>query len=123
MFRVLVIDDEYAITDALIDLLTSATISVDSAPDGAAALRKLHERPYDMVLLDYMMPKMNGYDTLKAIRADEGLGRLPVVLMSAFPLSVSQLGPLEINGVLKKPFLVNDALQIVERFRLQKSYR
>jgi len=56
---------------------------VTTADDGRAALARLRERAFDLVLLDIMMPEVNGYQVLEAMRADAGLRRVPVIVVTA----------------------------------------
>ncbi|MFN8378007.1 MAG: hybrid sensor histidine kinase/response regulator [Anaerolineae bacterium] len=80
--RVLVVDDDHA-TRALLSQVFSATSEVITVGNGPDALRVLSEQPIDVVLLDIMMPVMSGLDVLEAIRRDETLVELPVILISA----------------------------------------
>lgn len=80
--RILVIDDEYFNQQLLLRILCR-DFDVDTADNGQIALEMLHERPYDLVLLDMMMPVLNGRETLKAIRNEADLAELPVIIVSA----------------------------------------
>ena len=57
--------------------------NVDEAEDGAVALQMLKNNRYDFVVSDINMPNMNGFDLLKAIKADENLKRIPVLMVTA----------------------------------------
>ena len=57
--------------------------NADEAEDGAAALQKLKNEKYDFVVSDINMPNMNGFELLKAIKADETLKHLPVLMVTA----------------------------------------
>jgi two-component system chemotaxis response regulator CheY len=57
--------------------------NADEAEDGAVALNMLKAGKYDFVVSDINMPNMNGFDLLKAIKADEGLKHLPVLMVTA----------------------------------------
>ena len=57
--------------------------NVDEAEDGAVALQMLKANRFDFVISDINMPNMNGFDLLKAIKADENLKRLPVLMVTA----------------------------------------
>ena len=67
--RVLVVDDNETNRDLLSRRVSRAGHEVDTAEDGLVALAKLSESPFDLVLLDVMMPNMNGYETLERIKA------------------------------------------------------
>jgi CheY-like chemotaxis protein len=80
---VLVVDDSPTIRKVVIGVLEARGFVTLSAGDGKEALEVLRESSVDMVLLDFVMPVMNGYQFCRELRADPKLGHLPVVLMSA----------------------------------------
>ncbi|HYO88373.1 MAG TPA: response regulator, partial [Candidatus Limnocylindrales bacterium] len=80
--HLLVVDDDES-TLALLMQVFSATCEVVGTTSGEEALRLLAQQPFDLVLLDIMMPVMSGLEVLEAIRRDETLVELPVILISA----------------------------------------
>lgn len=80
--RVLVVDDDRMSQMVLVRNLRQAGYEVDAASDGADALSQLRARPFDLVILDYLMPGMDGYEVLGEITADETLRQVPVVVVS-----------------------------------------
>jgi DNA-binding response OmpR family regulator len=81
--RVLVIDDSPTITKVVQLVLTKAGYDVGTAPDGEAGLATVRRDRPDVILLDFVMPKMNGYQFCRELTADPKLRDIPVVLMSA----------------------------------------
>src|ERR1043165_901942 len=81
--RVLVIDDSPTITKVVQLVLTKAGYDVHTAPDGEAGLAAVRAERPDVILLDFVMPKMNGYQFCRELTADAKLRDIPVVLMSA----------------------------------------
>jgi len=81
--RVLVIDDSPTITKVVQLVLTKAGYQVRTAPDGEAGLAAVRAERPDVILLDFVMPKMNGYQFCRELTADPKLRDIPVVLMSA----------------------------------------
>src|SRR5690349_22320706 len=81
--RVLVIDDSTTITKVVQLVLTKAGYQVDTAPDGEAGLAAVRASRPDLILLDFVMPKMNGYQFCRELTADPKLRDIPVILMSA----------------------------------------
>src|SRR6185436_16066467 len=81
--RVLVIDDSPTITKVVQLVLTKAGYDVHTAPDGEAGLAAIRAQRPDVILLDFVMPKMNGYQFCRELTADPKLRDIPVVLMSA----------------------------------------
>jgi len=81
--RVLVVDDSPTIRKLVSAILERHQYEPTTAADGQAGLDRLREGNIDLVLLDFVMPRMNGYQFCREMRADEKLNHLPVVLMSA----------------------------------------
>lgn len=81
--RVLVVDDDEGNRDIVRRLLQSVGYAVDTAPDGARALVMLEAEPFDLVLLDVMMPVMDGIEACRRIRSGRGTALVPVVIMTA----------------------------------------
>ena len=100
---IMIVDDEHAIVDTLTEVLTWQGYEVMSAPNGKVALEAMATRRPSLVLLDNMMPVLNGTRTLAAIRSDPALADVPVVMMSAMPEPVPP-GGARWNAYLHKPF-------------------
>lgn len=81
--RILVVDDNEVNRDLLRIRLEREHYQVDEAGDGELALAALRRQPFDLVLLDVMMPVLDGVATLKAIKMDADLQDIPVIMVSA----------------------------------------
>lgn len=81
--HILVVDDIADNTFLLQSFLESEGYTVDVADTASLALKKIQAQPPDLVLLDIMMPNMNGYELTREIRRDETLRCMPVVLITA----------------------------------------
>src|SRR5215468_29988 len=81
-------------------------LNVTTAADGRQALDLLNSRPFDLVLLDIMMPNVNGYEVLEKMKADERLRHIPVVMISAVDEIDSVVRCIELGAedYLPKPF-------------------
>ena len=79
--KLLIVDDEPELLDQLVKTVTGQRYDVDTAADGESALDKLFENPYDLVVLDIMLPKIDGLTVLKEMRA-AGI-RTPVLMLTA----------------------------------------
>lgn len=79
--RLLIVDDDSEIRELLTFDIAQSGYIVDSASDGASGLQKALENNYDLILLDVMMPKMNGYDVCKNIRLVKP--NVPILLLTA----------------------------------------
>jgi len=81
--RILIVDDEPNILASLEFILRRAGFTIDTVMDGAEALGRLRRQRYSGVILDVMLPGMNGFDVLRAVRADATLAGLPVIVLTA----------------------------------------
>jgi CheY-like chemotaxis protein len=113
---VMIVEDDDDIRECLCELLTSAGYRVVMASNGAEALAYLKrcEHPC-LILLDMIMPIMNGGELLSALRHDDVLAPLPVVVVSATPEEAAKVRAL-IQGFVKKPVDFRLLLELVERY-------
>jgi two-component system KDP operon response regulator KdpE len=120
MARVFVIDDEPDMVDLLATILRSDGFQVDTDTDGRSALARLLADPPDLVLLDLMMPDLDGMELLKLLRLDAKGASVPVLVVSARTGHQDQLGTLQLgaNAYICKPFspreLVRQVRQLLE---------
>ena len=82
MPRVLLVDDNAVVATVYRSGLAMAGFTVEAAADGEAALSKAAATPPDVILLDLMLPGIDGFEVLRRIRADPALGTVPVVVFS-----------------------------------------
>jgi signal transduction histidine kinase/DNA-binding response OmpR family regulator len=109
--RILWADDNADMRRYVADLL-GRSYDVLAVPDGEAALEAARAAPPDLVLSDVMMPRLDGFGLLKALRADERTRRLPVILLSARAGEESAIGGLDAGAddYLVKPFSARELL-------------
>jgi len=81
--RILIVEDEPHIVESLSFILGKAGFEVVTVADGAEAIDRLRRQTFSALVLDIMLPGMNGLDVLKTIRADRALAALPVMLLTA----------------------------------------
>jgi CheY-like chemotaxis protein len=112
---ILVVDDEFGITEALTSLLSDEGYHVLSAVNGQQGLAKLAELHPDLVMLDFMMPVLDGAAMLKAIRSDPQYQDLAVVLMSGVAESIVRLSCDGYSAFLRKPFKAQLVLSTLEQ--------
>jgi CheY-like chemotaxis protein len=101
--RVLVIDDDPSVRHILGTALRQRSLVIDEAADGASALALLSEHRYSVVLLDLLMPNIDGFGVLEAMQDDPNP---PIVLVvsGADRRVLDQLDSRKIHGIIKKPF-------------------
>jgi sigma-B regulation protein RsbU (phosphoserine phosphatase) len=104
--RILLVDDDPLNLDLLAQRLTPQGHIVSCAADGQDALAQLRHQPFDLVLLDVIMPRLDGYATLAALKADEELRSIPVIMISALDELSSVVRCIEAGAedYLPKPF-------------------
>jgi CheY-like chemotaxis protein len=113
MTTILVVDDEPLIRDVLVTVLRDAGYAVVTADDGLAALELVQQQAPALVLMDVMMPRMDGRMAFRAMRDHAPGNGLPIVLMSAMA-EPADLDP-EIAAFLRKPVDLDDLLALVAR--------
>ncbi|MBW4051772.1 MAG: response regulator [Proteobacteria bacterium] len=119
--RILLADDNADMRDYVGSLL-GAHYEVETVSDGAQALAAARARPPDLILSDVMMPGLDGFGLLQALRADEALSDVPVILLSARAGEEARIGGLEAGAddYLVKPF---SARELAARVRAHLALR
>jgi two-component system response regulator MprA len=115
MATILVVDDELTIVETIVELLTWDGHFVIAASNGVRALEVIATKTPDVVLLDFMMPLKDGVETLRAIRGSDATSSIPVIFMTAAPMSIPADAP-RYELLLVKPFSVEvlrDAIRSV----------
>ena len=111
MVSVLVVDDERDIREAVSEVLVDEGYEVVGAGDGAEALTKSRAHHPDVILLDLMMPGMNGWEFRAAQQGDPDLSDIPVIVLSA----LGRVSGLDAAEFLQKPFELDALLTAVHR--------
>jgi two-component system response regulator RegX3 len=111
--RILVVDDEPAIVDAVAYALEGEGYDVARRADGEAALQAALEEPFDLVVLDLMLPKLSGTEVCRRLRAESDI---PIVMLTAKDAEVDRVLGLEIGAddYVTKPFSI---AELVSRVR------
>jgi DNA-binding response OmpR family regulator len=126
MAKILVVDDTPNNVKLLADVLSARGYEVVTASDGDEALERVRDSKPDLVLLDVMMPRMNGYDTCRAIRADPATGILPVVMVTALDPTGERIKGIEAGAddFLTKPINMQELLARVKSLlRIQSLFQ
>lgn len=123
--RVLLAEDNLLNQRITARLLEKAGLDVQIASDGVQAVEALQEGEYDLILMDNLMPRLNGVDATRQIRAMETNRRTPIVAVSANALE-DQTQELRLAGAdefLHKPFHPNELYTILERYLPKRTVR
>lgn len=107
MDKILVVDDEIKILNMVSDYLKAVGFEVSGASDGIAALKKFEEEEFDLVVLDYMLPGIDGIDIIRKIRQTSSL---PIIMLTARAEEADKLMGLEIGAddYIVKPFSLKE---------------
>jgi DNA-binding response OmpR family regulator len=111
---VLVVEDEESIRRYVTDVLQKQGYNVETATDGVAAVEKLATRKYDAVVLDLIMPRLDGFGVLRFIQANDASILPKVVVATAYPRDAAKLELREIGRVVMKPL---DPARLLEAVR------
>jgi two-component system response regulator CpxR len=116
MNRVLIIDDDLELCELVAEFLSSEGFVCESVHDGESGLTKVANESYALVVLDVMLPGLNGFEALRRIRQSERSERLPVLMLTARGEEVDRIVGLEIGAddYLPKPF---NPRELVARIR------
>ncbi len=108
--RILVADDDRDIRELVEFKLVQAGYEVVTAEDGPQALTAVRSEPFDLVVLDVMMPQMTGIEVCRTLRAEHKTATLPVILLTAKAQAADMQAGLAAgaNDYLTKPFSLRD---------------
>ncbi len=112
---ILVVDDNAMNVDLLLKILNKTGVKTDTASDGQKALMKLRKNKYDLVIMDYMMPIMDGVETLSIMREERLCPGAPVVMLTAGGLrgDEERFKELGFDAYLTKPVVANSLYEIL----------
>ncbi len=115
--RILIVEDDFMIRETIAELLREEGYEITCAPNGLEALRLLADgAPPDLILLDLMMPIMNGWELRHALALDPRLAHIPVVVISAGSTGSERASAMGADGFLPKPFEMQSLLATVGRY-------
>ncbi|HAX76588.1 MAG TPA: histidine kinase, partial [Cyanobacteria bacterium UBA11372] len=114
--NILVVDDITANLNLLSELLSSAGYKVRPAPSGKLAIQSAQSTPPDLILLDILMPEMDGYEVCASIKASSKTKDVPVIFVSALHEVFDKVKAFSVGGVdyITKPFQADEVIARVE---------
>ncbi|HET6268210.1 MAG TPA: response regulator [Acidobacteriota bacterium] len=115
--KILIVDDEEDITKLVRLILEDEGYEVHAAPNGTEALGLLREELYDLVLLDLLMPGMNGWEVLKQLRISAKANQTPVILLTGRTTNPEDLqrDMLQYSAYITKPFHPDDLVKRIKQ--------
>jgi CheY-like chemotaxis protein len=113
---ILIVEDNPVNQKLIAFLLARATYTYEIAENGLVALEKLRRGSFRLVLMDMMMPVMNGFEAVKAIRADDRLRHLPVIALTANALKGEEekCRAAGCDGYIAKPYSKEQVLEAIK---------
>jgi CheY-like chemotaxis protein len=113
--RILVVDDEEIVIKSCLRILGGGDYLVEAAHGGREALRKVEENPYDLIILDIMMPDMGGLEVLRRVK--ETHPDVDVIIVTGLPqnATVVEAKKLGASDYISKPFEPDELKLIVQR--------
>ncbi len=114
--RILVVDDDETLASLLVDLIEMKGYQAEKSASGRQALRMVSENPPDLILLDIVMPGLNGFEVLTKLRSNPATEEIPVVIISGLSdeLSVLEGWVRDTDGYISKPFAIDELVRNVE---------
>ncbi len=120
MSKALIVDDDKSIREMLSELLEGAGFEVGTCRDGKAALEELERADYDLLLLDVLIPHVNGFAVVEELSKDPSRSKIPTILFSGLYKSSQQTGEVakypQIVAFLDKPLETDRLLELVGRY-------
>lgn len=89
--KILLVDDDMTLHEMYAERLKAEGYTIVSAYDGEEAIEKVTKETPDLILLDIMMPKINGIDVMKKLREDESTANIPIILLTALVQEISKV--------------------------------
>jgi len=121
-FRVLLCDDEPVIRELVRTMLSSGSVEVDVAPDGVECLKAAKSRPFDLILLDIVLPGMDGITVCRLLKSDPFTSRVPIYMLTAKAKAadVESAKRAGADGYINKPFKGAELMDLVEEMQKKR---
>jgi DNA-binding response OmpR family regulator len=111
--RVLVVDDEPTIRELIAEALRESGYEVDTAAHGAEALDLMHRNPPDAIVLDLMMPRLDGHGFVQLMRLNPRFASVPIVLVTATYGAAKVAESIGVRACVTKPFELDELVAVV----------
>jgi two-component system OmpR family response regulator len=110
---IVVVDDEVGTVDVLVAALSACGFEVKGFTDSAEALAKIRADRPDVVLLDMIMPELDGVELLRGIKTERNLAKTRVIMLSGLPESMVRRRCSGFSAFLRKPFTLDELLAAI----------
>jgi CheY-like chemotaxis protein len=112
--HVLIVEDDDRVREVLEEVLSGAGYRPIATQDGLEALDWLSSLPVDLIIVDILMPRLDGRDLIKRVRQTGRWAAIPILVLSAFA-NLDRYQNLPVDGFLLKPFDLSDLLENVQK--------
>ncbi|MBT3538877.1 response regulator [Candidatus Parcubacteria bacterium] len=117
--KIVIIEDEAFLSKALYDGLSSAECEILSASDGESGLKIIQKQKPDLVLLDIILPKMNGFDVLVSLKKYKNTKGIPVIMLSNLDRDEDRKKGIELGAI---QYIVKSDIELEELSKIIKRY-
>ena len=116
---VLIVDDDESLRTLLMQVIEKKGFRVESAGDGRTALEKAKTDHPDLIVLDYMLPEMEGFEVIKRLQLSDTTRHIPVLLMTSRPVDPESVKMIHeesnVQGFLQKPIKIATFLNMLDQ--------
>lgn len=118
-FSVLLVEDEPVIRELVRSMLTDGPVQVECAANGMEGLKLAKSQPFDLFLLDVVIPQMDGLTLCRMLKADPQTAKVPLYMLTAKQkkADVEEATKAGADGYIHKPFRGAELIELVERLR------
>ncbi|MFN7131392.1 MAG: response regulator [Myxococcales bacterium] len=118
-FRILLIEDEPVIRELVRTMLTGGGVEVECVKEGTEGIRLARQKKVDLVLLDIVLPGMDGISVCRVLRSDPATSRVPIYMLTAKakPADVEAARRAGASGYIHKPFKGAELMDLVDKLR------
>ncbi len=122
-FRVLVVEDEPVIRELVKSMLSDSSVEVEAVGTGPEGLKLARSQQFDLILLDVVLPQMDGITVCRLLKADATTAGIPLHMLTgkAKKADVDAAMKAGANGYIHKPFRGAELLDLVEKLRAEKN--
>lgn len=118
-FRILLVEDEPVIRELVKNMLSDGAVTVECAGNGVEGLKLARTQPFDLILLDVVLPQMDGITVCRMIKGDPSTQKVPLYMLTAKAkkTDVETATKAGADGYIQKPFRGAELMDLVERLR------
>ena len=119
-FHILLVEDEPVIRELVSSMLTDGSVDVVCAADGVEGLKLAKSSPFQLILMDVVLPKLDGVSVCRILKSDPATSRVPLYMLTAKAkkADIDSATAAGADGYIQKPFKGTELMALVDRLRL-----